>query len=235
MTEENVVPTPVEEGQQPVAVNPDLAAQLELVKGKNAELIAERRKDRERFEELQRQVSEMQQQSQQAKQAKLAETGEFKQLWEDASKTVADLQAALNERDGKINELQQSFQQQQIRASAVNQMTQLGVHAPDQLYKLMGDSLRMKDGAVVALVGGVEVPLQDHLSNLKSPASGYEHFFRASGSVGMGSVAPTASTNSSGQSNPYIARNLTKIVELEATNPELAARLKREAIASRQS
>ena len=59
-----------------------------------------------------------------------------------------------------------------------------------------------------------------------------EHFFRASGAVGMGTTAqPPAAAATSG--NPYLSRNLTAIVQLETENPELASQLKAEAARAR--
>ena len=215
------------EAQQPVVAD-DLRTQLELIKSKNAELIGERRRDQEKFKELQDQIAQLHQQNTQQKQQKLAESGEFKQLWEEAQRTVAELQAKLAEKDSELERVQSTAQQQQIRAQAVNAMTQQGVFAPDQLYQLMSQSLRMKDGGVVTLHGGVEVDLGTHLNNLKNPGSGFEHFFRASGVSGMGS-APANPSATSGMSNPYVTRNLTQIIALESSDPGLANRLKAEA------
>jgi len=219
--------TPVAEAQQPVA-DIDLSSQLNLLKAKNAELIGERRKDQERFKELQEQIAELQKQTTQAKHAKLAESGEFRTLWEEAQKTVADLQAALAEKDQELERERASAQQQQLRAQALNAMTQQGVFAPDQLYQLMSQNLRVRDGNVVALHGGVEVDFKTHLANLKNPGSGFEHFFRASGVSGMGS-APASPSATSGVSNPYVTKNFTQMIALETTDPDLARRLKAEA------
>lgn len=226
MTEVNEQ-TPVAEAQQPVA-EPDVSAQLELVKAKNAELVGERRKDREKFKELQEQLSSLQNQQTQAKQKRLAEAGEYKPLWEEAQRTVADLQKQLAEKDKELEQERAGAQQQQIRAQAVNAMTQQGVFAPDQLYQLMSQHLRIKDGAVVTLHGGVEVDLGQHLQNLKNPGSGFEHFFRASGVSGMGST-PAMPSATSGMQNPYVTRNFTQMIALEASDPALAKRLQAEA------
>ena len=51
--------------------------------------------------------------------------------------------------------------------------------------------------------------------------------FASSGARGMGSVGSTPTTT--GGSNPYVSRNFTEIVRLEAENPEMAARLKAQA------
>ena len=59
MTEANEQ-QPVVEAQQPVAEpQVDYKAQLELLQAKNAELIGERRKDKEKFEQMQSQLTEL--------------------------------------------------------------------------------------------------------------------------------------------------------------------------------
>ena len=75
------------ETQQPAAdPGADFSAQVELLKAKNAELIGERRKDKEKFEALESRLTELQERSNKQRQAKLAESGEHKALWEEAQK-----------------------------------------------------------------------------------------------------------------------------------------------------
>ena len=78
-----------------------------------------------------------------------------------------------------------AFQQQQIKASALNALSQSGVVNPDQAFSLLKENLRLKDGVPIALAGGVEVPLQQHLESLRAPGSGWEHHFAGSGARGM--------------------------------------------------
>ncbi len=217
---------PVGEAQAPVA-SPDLAAQLELLKNKNSEIIAEKRKVSQTVEDLQKQLSELQQNTQQQKQAKLAEQGEYAQLWKDASASVADRDKRIQELEAQAQEREVAFQQQTIQARAVSAFQQAGVQQSDHMYALLKDKLRMKDGAVVALDGGVETDLGGYLNNLKGPDSQFAYMFAGSGARGMGSVGSTPT--SSGGSNPYLTKNFSEIVRLEAENPELAARLKAQA------
>ena len=162
---------------QLVAESSDLAAQLEAVKAKNAELISERRKDRENRENLQKQLDGIQQAQEQAKTTKLAESGEYKTLWEEAQKTVAELKQQLNTKESEVEQIRQGFTQEQLRAGAISQLSQAGALAPDQLYRLLQENLRAKEGQPVAVTGGVEVPISDYIANLKNPGSGYEHHF----------------------------------------------------------
>lgn len=233
MSEETPQPiTPVEPGTQPVAAEngQDSAAQVDQLRAKNAQLIGERRKDQERLRELQSQVESIAKENNQREQNKLAEAGEFKTLWEEANRTAAERENRVRELESQLENQAQEAQQQQVRAQALNAMGQQGVHAPDQLYTLMQGNLRARDGQVMAIHGGVETPLDQHLQNLRNPNSGFEHFFRASGTGGIGSSA-AAPTATSGMSNPYSTGNLSKVIALELENPELARQLKREASA----
>jgi hypothetical protein len=220
---------PVVETQQPAAdATADFQQQVELLRAKNAELIGERRKDKERFDQLERQMQEINERSNKQRQSKLAESGEHKKLWEEAQKTVA-------EREAELNQLRQDMAQQtakaesnQVRSVATNAMAQMGVFAPDQLYQLMSQKLKLNGEDVRAIDGGVEVPLAEFIGNLKNPGSGYEHFFSASRVSGMGTSAGSPSLTA-GMDNPYTTRNFTQIIALENENPELARQLRAEA------
>jgi len=218
---------PVGEAQPPVAA-PDLTAQVELLKAKNQELIGEKRKVSQTVEDLQRQISELQQNTQQQKQQKLAESGEFQQLWKDATASVADRDKRINDLESQLQEREAAYQQQTIQARAVSAFQQAGVQQSDHLYALLKDKLRLNgEGAVIALDGGVENGLGDYLNNLKSPDSQFAYMFAGSGARGMGAVGSTPTTT--GGSNPYISKNFTEILRLETDNPEMAARMKAQA------
>ena len=216
---------------QLVAESSDLAAQLEAVKAKNAELISERRKDRENRENLQKQLDGIQQAQEQAKTTKLAESGEYKTLWEEAQKTVAELKQQLNTKESEVEQIRQGFTQEQLRAGAISQLSQAGALAPDQLYRLLQENLRAKEGQPVAVTGGVEVPISDYIANLKNLGSGYEHHFAASNRSGMGVTSSARSTAVPGQSNPWSkeAWNVTQQMMMLVDNPDMARLLKSEA------
>lgn len=227
MTEVNET-IPVGEAQPPVAAQPDLAAQLELLKAKNAELIAEKQKVKSNFDEMQKQIAELQSQSTKQKQAKLAEAGEFQQLWKDATATVADKEKRISELEQQLEQKDAAYQQQTIQARAVSAFQQAGVQQSEHMYALLKDKLRLKDGSVVALDGGVETDLGQYLNNLRSPDSQFAYMFSGSGARGMGTVGSTP-TSSAGGANPYVTKNFTEIIRLENDDPEKAARLKAQA------
>ena len=220
---------PVVETQQPAAdPSADYQQQVELLKAKNAELIGERRKDKERFDLMERQLQEIQERSNKQRQAKLAESGEHKKLWEEAQKTVAEREAELNELRTEMAKQAAKAESQQIQSVATSAMAQMGVFAPDQLYQLMSQKLKFNGDEVKAIDGGVEVSLAEFIGNLKNPGSGYEHFFSASRVSGMG-TSPGSPSLTAGMDNPYTSRNFTQMIALETENPELARQLKAEA------
>jgi hypothetical protein len=228
MSEEQQQQPVVEAHQSAAGEVADYSAQIELLKAKNAELIGERRKDQEKFKQLESQLSELHDQSNKQRQQKLVESGEHKKLWEEAQKTVAERDAELNRLRQEMDQQQQRAEAEQVRATATSAMAQMGVFAPDQLYQLMSQKLKRSGEKVTAVDGGVEVPLAEFIGNLKNPGSGYEHFFSASRVSGMGTGSGSPSLTD-GMNNPYTARNFTEIVKLETENPELARQLQAEA------
>jgi len=231
--EEQTAPvTPVEPvAPQPVAETSDLAAQLDALRAKNQELIAERRKDRENREALQAQIDELRNAQESAKTQKLAESGEFKTLWEEAQQTVADLKQQLAAKESEVDQIRQGFTQEQLKSSAIAQLSSAGALAPDQLYRLLQENLRAKDGQPVAVVGGVEVPVGEYIANLKNPGSGYEHHFAATNRAGMGVAGSARSTGLPGQSNPWLkdSWNVTQQMILLSKDPDRARLLRAEA------
>ena len=230
--EQQAVAAPVEPtAPQPVAGSSDLAAQLDALRAKNQELIAERRKDRENRETLQQQLDEIRASQEQAKTAKLAESGEYRTLWEEAQQTVSDLKQQLATKESEVEQIRQGFTQEQLRASAIGQLSQSGALAPDQLYRLLQENLRAKDGKPVAYVGGVEVPIGEYIANLKNPGSGYEHHFAATNRAGMGVAGSARSTALPGQANPWSKDgwNITQQMMMLSTDPDKARLLRAEA------
>ncbi len=230
--EQQAAATPVESvAPQPVAECSDLAVQLEALRAKNQELIAERRKDRENRETLQKQLEDLRLAQESAKTAKLAESGEFKTLWEQAQETVAELKQQLAAKESEVEQIRQGFTQEQVKSAAIAQLSQAGALAPDQLYRLLQENLRAKEGQPVAVVGGVEVPVGEYIANLKNPGSGYEHHFAATNRAGMGVTGSARNTSLPGQANPWSKEswNVTQQMMMLNSDPDKARLLKAEA------
>ena len=203
--------------------NAELLNKVQLLEANNRKLLNEKRNALSSMEDLQRKVQDLQNNQQQAKQTKLAEAGEFKTLWTEATQTVASLQDEIVGLKQQLEAKEVQFQGEQIKATALNAFSQGGVHAPEHLFHLLKDSLRLKDGSVVALVGGVETPLQQHLDSLKSPGSGMDYFFSGSGARGMSAAG---SSNSSSGGKSWGSMGLMERIQMEEENPQLAAQLK---------
>ena len=224
---ENQEQAPVEQTQQPVAAGVDYSAQIELLKAKNQELLAEKQKVKANFDDLQKQVDTMQQERAQQKQSKLQEQGQYQDLWKEANESNSQLKSQLAEMQAALEAKDQQFSQAQIKSVALNHFAQAGVINPDHMFNLVGDRLRLDDGQLNAVDGGVSLPLNEYVEKLKMPESGTDYMFRGVGSVGMGSVGSTGPN--AGMNNPYISGNFTEVVKLEAENPELAKRMKAQA------
>ena len=232
MSEEQQANSPVENAAaQPVAATEDLKSQLEALKAKNAELINERRKDKENREKLQNQLSEIESAKKKAEEARLAESGEYKTLWDDAQTTISSLKIALSEKEAEVEQIKQGYSKEQLRSNMLSQLSSAGALAPDQLYRLVEDNLRTKDGQPVAVIGGVETPVAEYVANLKNPGSGYEHHFAASNTAGMGVTGSARATSLPGQSNPWLkdSFNVTEQMILLSKDPDKARILKAEA------
>ena len=232
MSEEQQATSPVENAAaQPVADVNDLQSQLDALKAKNAELINERRKDKENSEKLQQQLTSIETEKKKAEEARLAESGEYKTLWDDAQATISSLKVSLSEKEAEIEQIKQGYSKEQLRSNMLSQLSSAGALAPDQLYRLVEDNLRSKDGQPVAVVGGVETPVAEYVANLKNPGSGYEHHFAASNTAGMGVTGSARATSLPGQSNPWLkdSFNITEQMILLAKDPDKARILKAEA------
>ena len=212
---------------QPPAEDKTDAMRVQLLEAKNQQLIAEKQKVNDQLKDMQRQVSDLQSNQQQAKQSQLAEAGEFKTLWSEASATNTSLQDEIAQLKQQLQDKDVAFQQQQIKATALNAFSQNGVHSPDHLFQLQKENLRLKDGNVVALVGGVEVDLQSHVESLKSPGSGMDYMFNGSGARGMSAAGSTSSTTG-GKSwgSLSLMERIQMEAEDDANGTNNAARLK---------
>ena len=202
---------------QPPAEEKTDATRVQLLEAKNLELKNEKQAVRKQLDDMQRQLSER-------KQADLIEKEDYKGLHADL-KTNYD--SVLAERDALQQQLELAKverQQDQIKANATNLFAQSGVNAPDHLMKILGDNLRLdENGAVVILSGGVQVPLNQHIQNLKSPGSGFEMFFSGTQARGMSAVGSTS--NAAGQGS-WDSMSFSERLALEVENPEAAAQLK---------
>jgi multidrug efflux pump subunit AcrA (membrane-fusion protein) len=165
----------------------DLLNRIQLLEANNAKLLDEKKKTADLNSDLQRQISEK-------KQADLIQKEDYKTLHSDLKNNFDSVTA---ERDALQQQLEQERahrQQDQIKAAAVGAISQSGAVNPGQMYALLKDDLRLKDGNLIILAGGVETDLNSHLNSLKQPGSNWEHNFASSGARGMSATGSSTST-----------------------------------------
>lgn len=230
---------PVEESvesvtQQP-APSPDteeaaaLRAKLELVQRDNLAKGEANKALNERLGETEKRLRDLEGKLKTTTQKSLESSGEFKQLWEDATAENARLVQRISELEGQLGEKESAIAAERLRATALNAIGAANALAPEQLYGLISPQLRDSNGTPAVVVNGIEQPLDAYLAGLKSAGSGWDHHFAATTARGMGA---TASANAGvGSSNPYKSDsfNLTEAMRLEAENPDLARAMRADA------
>jgi hypothetical protein len=162
----------------------------------------------------------------------LEDQGQWKDLWEEANKTAQEKQQEIGELERKLQELRVSNETAAMQTSALSAISQAGAINAQQMLQLVQNGLKKsEDGSVKVLDGGVEQDLGVYLAKLKNPGSGFEHHFKPSTQAGMGAKPSTGTAGAAGIANPWLegSINLTKQMALDATDPDLAAVLRREA------
>jgi hypothetical protein len=245
MTEEQIgvavpstdVPVAIDPALLNKPVSPDQAAgggDAELLKHKLGLANQHAKQAKKEADEARQQMQQLRDELEQLKtiqqnvaQKSLEDQGQFRDLWDQAKRTVAERDAQIVELKAQLNSVQQTAEQERLKAAATNAISQANAVNAQQLYALLQPQLRMDDeGNPAVLSGGVEQPLGDYLANLRQSAE-WQHHFRASGAHGM-SAAPVSAV-APGMDNPYRNGNLTEALRLEMSNPELARALKAEA------
>ena len=186
----------------------------------------------EKFQGIKSKLDEVYKKQDDQRKKTLEDQGQWKDLWEEANKTAQEKDLQINDLQRQLEELRTSNETAAMRTSAMSAISQAGAINAEQMLQLLQNNLRKNDsGNVVVLNGGVEQDINTYLSNLKNPGSGYEHHFKPSSAAGMGAKPTPNSAIAPGMANPWKegSINLTRQMALEASDPDLAAVLKREA------
>lgn len=235
MPEQEAIPSvgeSVDSGNQQPQVSEDAAAlraKLELVQRDNLSKGEANKALNERLGEAEKRFRELENQLKTATTKTLESSGEYKQLWQDASAENAKLMQRISELETALSDKDTAISAERLKATALRALSDANAVAPDQLYGLIAPNIRESDGQAVVIVNGIEQPIDSYLATLKSQGSGWDHHFLANQGRGMGVRASAPSSTST--SNPFSkdSFNLTEALLLEADNPDLAARLKAEA------
>lgn len=237
MEEQVIQETPVVTPDQPVAgvdtaPQPDLGALRTEYESQIAALKAQATEAEERFQGIKSKLDEVYKKQDDQRKKTLEDQGQWKDLWEEANKTAQEKDLRIADLERQLEDLRASNEQATIRTSALSAINQAGAINSEQMLQLLQNNLRKDaNGNVVILNGGVEQNISTYLSNLKNPGSGFEHHFKPSSAAGMGAKPTPTSNVAPGMANPWKegSINLTRQMALEASDPDLAAVLKREA------
>ena len=242
MVEENVIqPESVAPAEQPVAETPALQApDVTAVKTEyEGQISALKAEIAQKEEKLTTQLAETKEllnnaykKQDEKRKKELADQGQWKDLWEEANKTAQEREQKIGELSKELTDLRASNEVETTKTAALAAISDSGaINAEQTLSLLAGKLQKNNDGKVVVLNGGVEQDLNTYIGNLKNPGSGWEHHFKPSSAAGMGAKPTPNSVVSPGMPNPWKegSINITRQMALEATEPELAAVLKREA------
>ena len=219
--------------EQPVAetantVNIDVSAYEQQIKAEKA-----RAEEAEgKFQRIKEKMNALDEKMRSERQQKLEDQGQWKDLWEEANKTAQTKDQQIADLERQLADLRTSNETAAMKTSALSAISQAGAINAEQMLQLVQSNLKKADdGSVKVLNGGVEEDINVYLGKLKNPGSGYEHHFKPSAQAGMGAKPTTGTAGAAGIANPWLegSINLTRQMALEATDPDLAAVLKREA------
>ena len=211
----------------------DQSAQLRAeYESQIASLKAQAGEAEEKFQGIKNKLDEVYRKQDDQRKKTLEDQGQWKDLWEEANRTAQEKDQQIGDLQRQLEELRSSNETAAMKTSALSAIGQAGAINAEQMLMLLQNNLRKNDGGnVVVLNGGVEQDITTYLSNLKNPGSGFEHHFKPSSAAGMGAKPTPTSAIAPGMPNPWKegSINLTRQMALEASDPDLAAVLKREA------
>jgi hypothetical protein len=218
--------------EQPVAATETAAVDVSAYEQQIQTLQQRASEAEEKFQGIKGKLDEVYKKQDDQRRKTLEDQGQWKDLWEEANKTAQDKDQQIVDLQRQLDELKVSNETAAMKTSALAAISQAGAINAEQMLQLVQSSLKKSDtGAVKILDGGVEQDLGVYLAKLKNPGSGFEHHFKPSTQAGMGAKPVTGTTGAGGVANPWLegSMNITRQMALEATDPDLAAVLKREA------
>ena len=218
--------------EQPVAATETPAVDVSAYEQQIQTLQQRATEAEEKFQGIKGKLDEVYKKQDDQRKKTLEDQGQWKDLWEEANKTAQAKEQQIAELQRQLDDLRVSNETAAMKNSALAAISQAGAINAEQMLQLVQSNLKKSEsGAVKVLDGGVEQDLGVYLAKLKNPGSGFEHHFKPSTQAGMGAKPVTGVSGAGTVANPWAegSINLTRQMTLEATDPELAAVLKREA------
>ena len=232
MEEQVIQETPVAPSEQPVAATETPAVDVSAYEQQIKALQQRASEAEEKFQGVKGKLDEVYKKQKDDRRKTLEDQGQWKDLWEEANKTAQEKDQQIAELERKLLDLRASNETAAMKTTALSAISEAGAINANQMLQLVQSNLtKTEDGSIKVLNGGVEEDINVYLAKLKNPGSGYEHHFKPSTQAGMGAKPTTGTAGAAGIANPWLegSINLTRQMALEATDPDLAAVLKREA------
>ncbi len=232
MEEQVIQETPVASPEQPVAATETPAVDVSAYEQQIKALQQRASEAEEKFQGVKGKLDEVYKKQKDDRRKTLEDQGQWKDLWEEANKTAQEKDQQIAELERKLLDLRASNETAAMKTTALSAISEAGAINANQMLQLVQNNLtKTEDGSIKVLNGGVEEDINVYLAKLKNPGSGYEHHFKPSAQAGMGAKPTTGTAGAAGIANPWLegSINLTRQMALEATDPDLAAVLKREA------
>ena len=232
MEEQVIQETPVAASEQPVAATEAPAVDVSAYEQQIQALQQRASEAEEKFQGVKGKLDEVYKKQKDDRRKTLEDQGQWKDLWEEANKTAQEKDQQIADLERKLLDLRASNETAAMKTTALSAISEAGAINANQMLQLVQNNLtKTEDGSIKVLNGGVEEDINLYLAKLKNPGSGYEHHFKPSAQAGMGAKPATGVSGAGGVANPWAegSINLTRQMTLEATDPELAAVLKREA------
>jgi len=232
MEEQVIQETPVASPEQPVAATETPAVDVSAYEQQIKALQQRASEAEDKFQGVKGKLDEVYKKQKDDRRKTLEDQGQWKDLWEEANKTAQEKDQQIADLERKLLDLRASNETAAMKTTALSAISEAGAINANQMLQLVQNNLtKTEDGSIKVLNGGVEEDINVYLAKLKNPGSGYEHHFKPSTQAGMGAKPTTGTAGAAGIANPWLegSINLTRQMALEATDPDLAAVLKREA------
>jgi len=233
MEEQVIQETPVASSEQPVAETETTASADTSAYEQQIQALQKRAAEaEEKFQGIKGKLDDVYKKQDDQRRQNLEEQGQWQPLWEEANKSGIEKDKRIAELEQQLQNLQVSNETAAMKNAALSAINQAGAINSDQMLQLIQGSLKKSDdGTVKVLDGGIEQDINVYLAKLKNPGSSYEHHFKPSTQAGMGAKPNTSTASAAGIANPWLegSINLTRQMALDASDPDLAAVLRREA------
>ena len=168
--------------------------EIALLKASIQKLEANSRKQMAELTSARERLAAKDAEDQEALQAKLIADGKSDVIINELRQTVDEKKGEIAELKKQISDQNAAFTASQVQNVALNAFAQAGAHTPADLYALEREKLELKDGNVVAVVGGVHTPLDEYVQGLRAPGSNRAYHFAGTGARGMSAQGSAPST-----------------------------------------